>query len=87
MIEENLSTDDHGRRTPTPGPEVRSHSLFGKYSSGEASDHCYSRHGNENGGVFVLERSDEEITQTACESVKMYSYEVSLKRNRPVFCF
>ena len=55
MIEENLSTDDHGRRTPTPGPEVRSHSLFGKYSSGEASDHCYSRHGNENGGVFVLE--------------------------------
>ena len=31
--------------------------------------------------------SDEEITQTACEGVKMYSYEVSLKRNRPVFCF
>lgn len=61
MIEENLSTDDHGRRTPTyrgldvAGPEVRSHSLFGNYSSGEASDHCYSRHGNENGGVFVLE--------------------------------
>ena len=35
--------------------------------------------------AFCSGMSDKEITQTACESVKMYSYEVSLKRNRPVF--
>lgn len=29
--------------------------IFGDNTLKVASDHCYSRHGNDNGGVFVLE--------------------------------